>query len=648
MKLMKEADEKLEETSEVETDTEMLKRIGTNTELAFSYQKKDNWLARCRRLKDMLYGKYYKDVGDIEDKYIVNTVYQLVNLIIPFWFIQAPEVTAIPRRSFYTKTDPVTGGVARVNNIRASRKHQYIINDVLKKIDLEKEVRKALLDQLFYGISILKVGVVDKTERVESFGDNPKVKIFVKRVNPELFGFDPVSTEPNEARYLVEEIVKHKSSFENGKNYMNKDAASTDLPEDLEKYLKNTTEPTDFDVVVLKEYHDQENGEVLLFSGHSEKSLHRRSKNPFQFKGSHYSTLTLTKGNEDFVGIPPISMVEDHIYALIDSYSLTVGHQKLFPGQVVVESDAVDNDDLDSMEEACQGSIVTLQSGAIAGQKFQRLTALHLNQEYFQMLALHREMIERVLGIADSKAGLARKKSATESQLEAQDESIREADAMGMIKKWLVDIINKVSALIKQYYTEEDEVRILGKKGYRFIKYTKDDIQADCDYEFSVDSMRAARAGKAQILINAVNVLASNPVFQAKLAEKNLDGIIEYIFEQMIGMPQDYFDRDPEEMLPHNPEQENELFLNGEDVVDPHDDESHLDHAQIHFEIEDKMKDDPNWARHVKIHLDKHKAQMLQQQMMEQQLAAAGTAQNEPSQKGGTMPNPSTPAPNVN
>lgn len=644
------ADEKVndEDESEVESDADLLKRIGTNTELAYSYQKKDNWLARCRRLKDMLYGKYYKDVS-VEDKYIVNTVYQLVNLIIPFWFIQAPEITAIPRKSFFMQKDPVTGLDVRVNNIRASRKHQYIINDVLKKIGIEKEIRKALLDQLFYGISILKVGVVNKTERVESFGDNPKVKIFVKRVNPELFGYDPVATEPNEARYLVEEIVKTRSSFDNNPHYINKDSASTDLPQDLEKYLKNTTEPTDFDVIVAKEYHDQENEEILLFSGHSEKALHRRSKNPFHFKGSHYSTLTLTKGNEDFVGIPPLSMVEDSIYALIDSYSMTVGHQKLFPGQVVVESDAVDADDLDSMEEACQGSIVTVQPGSLKEKKFQRLTALHLNQEYFQMLALHREMIERVLGISDSKAGLARKKSATESQLEDQDESIREADAMGMIKSWILDIVGKVSALVKQYYTEEDEVRILGKKGYKFIRYTKDDIQADCDYDLSVDSMRVARAGKAQILINAVNVLASNPVFQAKLAEKNLDGIIDYIFEQMINMPKDYFDKDPESLLPHDPQEENELFLNGEDVFDPHDDESHLDHAEVHFKIEEMMKGDPNWTRHIKLHLDKYKQQIIQQQMMEAQAAQAqGTAQNEPSQKGGTMPNPSQPAPNVN
>lgn len=635
-----------------EHDDEFLERISANTELAFKYQKKDNWLERCRRYKDMLYGKYFKYPAET-DRYIVNTVYNLVNLAIPFWFIRSPEITCIPKRATYEKVDSTTGQKVRVNNVKASRKHQHVLNKVIKEIKLEKEIRRALLDQMFYGVSIIKVGVVNKTESTDDLSKKDSFKIFVKRVNPELFGYDPVSTEPNEARFLCEKIIKHKKSFDESANYENKDDVATDVPEEFSQALANSEQTKDFDVVTLVEYHDQENDEIAVFSGCGKNSLHRRSDDPFKFKESHYATLTLTKGNDDFFGIPPIAMVEDQIYALIESYSMTVQHQKLFPGQVVVENDAVDSDDLDSMEEACQGSIISVQAGALKENKVQRWTALHLNQEYFQMLALHREMIERTLGISDSKAGLARKKSATESQLEEADENVRETDTSGLIKDWILDITKKVSALIKQYYTEDDEVRILGKKGYQFIKYTADEIQADCDFDFSVESMRMARANKAQIMINALNILAAHPVFQPYLANKDIEGMLDFIFENMTSMPKEVFDKDPNELMPRDPNEENEEFLNGEDVGDPNDDEDHFFHAQTHFKIDKEMNDDPNYLLHIKKHLDKYKTQQMQAIMIEQQMrqpsgGGGGSAENEPSLKGGALPNPSQPAPNRN
>ena len=184
------------------------------------------------------------------------------------------------------------------------------------------------------------------------------------------------------------------------------------------------------------------------------------------------------------------------------------------------------------------------------------------------------------------------------------------------------------------------------------MKWTKEDIQGQFDFEFDIQSLRFMSQSRVQQIINALNILAAHsqsiPAFKEALDE--LDGklVIKELFNQMDLNIEQFKKRPDVTHLELDPMQENELAERGNVIPEPRPLEPHREHLEYHLPKIEEMrvlgKNTAELERHSQMHgflegilSGKVKPQQIQQELGQQQPGqspgfqeAAGPARTEP------------------
>ena len=372
---------------------------------------------------------------------------------------------------------------------------ESIINKVLPDIRFAQEVRKCVQDVMFYGFAVMKVGYGVETESMpdsespESKDETPRIReegVFVMRVSPLDFGFDPVATSTDDARYLIHRVVKPLDEIKDNDLYSGADDLQAEMPEDFKKRLKDKHGDVSGEFATIFEYHDLTKNKIYT-TGKTSKKFLRDQDNPHEFKGSHFVVLKLAGDNDEFRGIQMIGMIEDEAIALNDTVTKMIKHLDIFPGQVICEQGAMDEDERRNLADGEQGTILMVQPGAVSQNRVIKSQPLPMGSDYFNVAKTMQSLIDLVFGIPDwQRSGINRRKTATEATFEQADTSIRREYFLNYVSDFVKQIIVKVASLIQQYYDREREIRVEGDTGIEYVKWTNEDIAGEYDFDFDV------------------------------------------------------------------------------------------------------------------------------------------------------------------
>jgi uncharacterized protein (DUF2164 family) len=347
------------------------------------------------------------------------------------------------------------------------------------------------------------------------------------------------------------------------------------------------------------------NDKIITLNKSVDKPL-REDENPHDFNGSHFIVLKFSGDNDDFRGIPFIAMVEDEALALNDSLTRMLNHLEIFPGQIMAEQGAMDEDEIQNMQEGVQGSILTTQAGALRDGRIQKHPPLPMGGEYFNVMNTLQSLMDLVLGVPEfQRPKGSTRKTATEATFEQSDASIRREYFLGFTKKFIVSAVEKVAGLIQQYYDREREIRIEGETGFEFVEFTKDDITGEYDFDFDIQDMRFVSQAKTQQMINLVNVFGAHATVipQFKNFLNSLDAVKfgREIFKGMDVNIDNFLKKPGLRHIEMDPAFENDLAMKGRRVPDPNPTEDHAAHLAMHAFVAQETQND-ELIRHMQMH----------------------------------------------
>lgn len=630
------------------------KAIFSNIDKAYESHQIDEWKGRCQRILGYVNGDWGRSGED--NKYVINTLYNLINLITPNLFYQAPWIRVSPTKKYIVREDE-EGGYRTIEAGRAAQLFEHIINDTLAKIDLEEEWRKCVHDSLIYGIGVLKLGFNPSPAQSEANVDTIRPdEVFAQRICPFDFGWDPMASTTEDARFLIHRVVRTLDEIQNDDNLSNTDELKgMDLSEETPKASKKEDSKDDGDWVELYEYHDQVNGMIYTVakqpgeSEKGEKSVKKSKKsykvlwerkNPHKDIKCHFAMLKFTGDNDKFVAPPMLAMVEDECLASNELLSLMVNHFRMFPGMIIHEHGAVDDDEIDAFEAGEQGAILQVQSGALQNGRIQRTPPMPMGAEYFSGLATLGGLMDKILGVPDfQRQGSTKRKTATEVSTEAQDSTIRRSYFLNFVKRFIIKTVKKVSYLVQQYYDEKRDIRITGEFD-EFWTWDKYDIAGEWGFDFDVESMRVFSASRAQGIINMLNVTAQYPVLQPIQALFDPEEIAEELCKNLDVNFEAIKKKRTISHIEYDPNEENRFAAEGKRIPDPKPGEPHSLHLGIHQQAyqEELGKGNQLGAMELERHMQMTQFLMQVQGIMPGSPAQSPSPQGMPGAIGGPAP----------
>ncbi len=607
-------------------------RIYDNIKTAFDYQDVDKWKDNYKKV--VLYLK-----GDYPDKnqYHVWTHYNLLNLIIPNLYYRDPYIRLKPRREFVyiPKED---GEYEQVNNVQSADLLESILNKILPKINFKIETRKVIQDTLLGGFGVLKSGYSFETISEENNEYIKEDEVFCMRVPILDFGYDPLSTSLEDSRFCIHRITKPLELVK--KRYKVSDLQGEIA--DTTKKEKKELSKEGADFVTLYEVEDNEENKVYLCTKDKKRILEKKDK-PYDFNGSQYSMMKFSGDNEEFRGIPMLQTINDQALSINKIQTLMIHHLEIFPGQILYEHGALDEDEADAIMNGEQGSLLQVTNGALREGRIRKENPLQMGAEYYSTINLLQGIIDKQLGIPDFQRSLSTKrKTATEVTYEESDSSVRREFFLDCVKTCVLNATEKLTALMQQNYDREREIAIEGDVGFEFRKFTKKDIQGEFDFDFEIDSLRIVQQSKFNQIMNALNVVGAHaqniPAFAEML--KDMDGKkLGKELWKTIGLNYESFKKPDMSHMEHDPYWENEQVDKGQRLEDRYSYENHNMHTNVHkYEFERlRLLNLTDKAQEIMRHMQMH-------DMMGQ--GAGVNQQPLPQQPGQPVPNAmQTPAP---
>ena len=140
---------------------------------------------------------------------VLNEVYPVIQYNLPSTFFRNPRAFLKPRHKTYIKRvrNPVSGRMEEIqgDSTKSARTQEHLLNYHITEIKYKREVRKVLLDAFLYPHGVLWHGYKGEFGMTEeqSF-DIKDDQVFVKRISPLRFIFDPAVTVANldEAKWV--------------------------------------------------------------------------------------------------------------------------------------------------------------------------------------------------------------------------------------------------------------------------------------------------------------------------------------------------------------------------------------------------------------------------------------------------------------
>ena len=510
---------------------------------------------------------------------IINEFYPIIQYHLPAIFFRNPRAFLKPRnKNFIIKRrDPISGQMVEEfgDSSKSAKTQEAILNYIISEIRYKEEARKTLMDALVFRHGILWHGYkgdFGMTDEQSMFIKNDN--IFVKRLSPTRFLFDPTVTLSNieEAKWVgrsfdvpLDDLLEDDTldvdrkeikgqpgyatrvSFDPPGGYDTKTFGSdsrTLLDETQREYRESSACKfvrcyETFHRPTLKERNDGQKGRVVLSTREQHKPL-RTSKWPYKAEGWPAKILMFNYVPDEMFGMADID-----IYSQIIDQKNSIVNLQLRNAQenskvwVGIDKSGLNEEDLDKIKVGDQTIIgfegpprekmVVASAGNIGSSE------LYLIDQRVQ------GNLDQVSGVSDLKKGVLRsgEESATSVKIRNAGGSSRSSYRQDLMSDFLKDSFHFINQLAKQFFPVDKAVRIVGSLDIEWSEDpTREEIQAETDIEIDVISMIPEDPQSEimqlntvlQLMVNALN----DPNVFAKLQQEGKTFELAPIIENLL------------------------------------------------------------------------------------------------------------------
>lgn len=272
------------------------------------------------------------------------------------------------------------------------------------------------------------------------------------------------------------------------------------------------------------------------------------------------------------------------------------------------------------------------------------------------IMELINSWVQLLFGISDYAAGVESKIDPTapakKAEIVVQQGNVRLNAIIKRKNKTMQDIFERWYLLYKENMPPNKFVRVAGyseENPWKFESVTLSDFSLSSmpDFELTGNILNVNKTAEAQKKIGIYQLLIMNPLFmpQSQQGIQSLHSLTKWLIDGLEETGLSHFLPSVPGEAVMTPEEENARFLQG-DTGEPHINEDHLHHIQIHNLMLQDITIPPEIKQIVNEHIQKHIAmlhQQLSQQAMMQQMGGmnggGNTAGIQPI--GGINPAPS-------
>lgn len=554
------------------------------------------WAGTAKKLLDAYRGKYWSDTQQ-RHRFKVNSIAAIANLLLPNFVFDAPYLQVKPTSAKYYKK-LIDGAFLQIDNSRAANIKEAALNHKYLELDAIAEQRKAVFDSFFYGFGITKVGysysTITEDDKDYVLQDSP----FLKRKSPKDIGWHPMATGLDDSPFIIDRTLTNKDRLKNNKKLKNLEKVQGEIPQYIkDRFPKSEQLSSLNDWVTLYEVHNQDTGKIFTFAGES-KILVDKMDNPYtRFKGSHFDMIRFMWDNESLEGVPILNLVYDECVALNEIMTLIVEHFRKFPGQLFMNKQAADPDDIVKIQNGTQGSVH--QVNDINQLLFK--PPLNMGGEYFSLVNLFQNIMDRTLGIPDfQRLTSTTRKSATEASFVQGDATIRRQYAMKLVKDFILSGATKLSAIQEQFTSAKEYVQASGDLRGMSFEYDNADLvyykepkkdagESGFRFHLDIESLKVFNTEQVNALNNALQVISQIPELKPGLQALDAVKAIKLIFKGFGINYEALQSGSAESSIFVSPEIENDMARNpskyrNQAMPSPKAGEDHSYHKQKHIE----------------------------------------------------------------
>lgn len=556
----------------------------------------------------------------------VNTVYSNYHTKKPTLYFKNPKINATPTKPEFTRDqygNPLvdeSGNPLLADNYKAAKLLGIKINYELKEIAFKKVLKKLIGDNICpYGIGWIKWGYQGLTASSHSNQRERKISYWCHRVDPRNIVYDWMATSMDDCKWIAERIVMTRAECKD-LGFVIPEGYICSLPD----FLKDRNDTASkgakgdlSDLVLFWEYHDLVNSTVGWYLiGDQKGGISAELKSPeesrYPFEGSCYEPLILDEDSDDIIGLSDVEPIEDQALALNRMRTMEVKHMDNFGTTVLAEESALTANEEERWKKTPFGGFIKVNDGY--GAKVQIVTTPTLGNDHYQLSEIHKDEIRTTLGITEFQQGSAGNSStkATIGNIVQNSANIRIEEQRDVIYDFVINCVRKLAAMIQEFSTEEEYINLKDevleedyvdvlKEDYGFnpkipfLKMSKKDIQGEFNFDFNIEDM-ISRPKEVQLQqwVNMLSVVGSNPLLMQAAEEQDISmgKVVEKLFN-LSGADIEEVKRGGPQML--SPQKENQMFLNGMEVPEPHrkdnDDEHILAHMPVLKQVEGRLQE---------------------------------------------------------
>lgn len=541
-------------------------------------------------------GDFSPSIGENWD-IVLNEIYPIVQNYLPSIFFRNPRAFLKPRQKTYIvrKRDPVSGKMVDVqlDSTKSARTQEAILNYSLSQIKFKQEVRKVLLDALIFPYGILWHGYKGNfgmTEEKSIF--IKKDNVFVKRISPNKFLFDPTVTlsDLDDARWVarvidirMEDLVEDKSLdvekdlIKGFKGFGNKIKSSNSMNQEGKDKITFTS--------ILEASSDQfKKSQAANFVRLYEVFLRPSKKEELEGKSGYILLLTNEQKkplrvNEWVIkaeGFPALPLyfndVPDQTYPMpdVDTYKAIADNKNLMSNLIIrnatesgkvwvaLSKNGANEEDIEKVSIG-ENTIIMYDDTDVRN----RMSVMSPGGQSSSELYLSTQRLQRELedksGVSDLRKGFLQsgEESAASVKIRSAGGSARSVYRQDLMADFLKASLLYLNQLNKQFKNFEDAVRIIGSLDVEWVdNISEEDLQADVDVEIDAYSMLPENPEKELRELNTVLLLLidgfRDPAIRQKLQQEgktvNFAPLIEQILLRMkINNPDVFRNIRPEE-----------------------------------------------------------------------------------------------------
>jgi hypothetical protein len=541
-----------------ETKTEQFARVKERIEMTHKWRTDEGYDSKWHRMIDLYRGKTYFGESNGEDRISVNLAFSTINVIAPSVAVNHPKITVTANKE---------GDEDRAVFVEA------VINYLWRHHDYRKPFRRAVKDFLILGHGWLKVGwrfveqerpvtgieldtqLAESALEVAEFAySNPGMagelpsdddivasvpsttleivedQAFVERISPFDILVDPEATCLEDAKWVVQRIVRPLSDVKKDKRFKAGVRRSITADAGVRYRWENDTERERYsdlvDRVSLYEYYDIENGTLSVCASSGDDYLLDPTPMPYAF-GHPFVMLRNYDVPDTFYPMGDLESVESLQEELNKTRTQMVNHRKRYARKYLYHERSFGPDGREALESDTDGRFVpVVDENRNLGDVVVPLPQVPLAPEMYNHSQIIEADINTVSGVSEYARGQMpeTRRTATEASIIADAGNARASDKLATVELIVSTVARMVMQLTQQYMTDAQMVRVTGKDDQQhFVAYERDDIVGEFDFTVEGGSTQplneTARRQQAISLMNAMAPLVGAVVDPAELVK---------------------------------------------------------------------------------------------------------------------------------